>query len=287
MSDGGEIVIVGGAGRTGRPLLELLSMRGEKVRALVRSQQRADELNAIVKTVVADLADQASLKAAFAGAKVVHFIPPLFNKAEERYAANAIEAATAAGVGRFVYLSVLHSDTWQMPHHHRKAAVERVLRDSDLTWTIVQPAMYVSTPLLYLDKASLVFRPPFSTRRLFSPIDNDDLTHAVANILTQPGHEFAVYELAGPAPLTIADMADALSKLLGRPVRAELGTPDDALRGRGFSPESEAEARAMYAHYDAHGLPGNGKALEMILGRAPRPFHESLESRLDLLAAPK
>lgn len=274
-----DIVIIGAAGRTGRPLLEHLARGGTAVRGLVRSEKRAQELRGVAATVVADLADPASLTRAFAGASVVHFIPPLFDKAEETYAANAIEAATSAGVGRFVYHSVLHADTRQMPHHHRKAAVERMLRDSDLAWTIVQPAMYVSTPLLYLDPRAMVFRPPFSTRRLFSPIDNEDLTAAVANILAQQGHEFAVYELAGPSPLTIDDMAAALTTQIGKPVRAEAGAPEAALRGRNFAPEAEQEARAMYAYYDAHGLPGNGRVLEMILGRAPRSFAQSLAVR--------
>jgi NAD(P)H dehydrogenase (quinone) len=283
MSGSGEIVIVGAAGRTGRPLLERLVGRGAKVRALVRSQQRAEELDGVAPAVIADLGDPTSLANAFAGADVVHLIPPLFNEAEIAYATNAIRAATEANIGRFVYHSVLHSDTPQMPHHCRKAAVERMLRDSDLAWTIVQPAMYASTPLLYFDKATTALRPPFNPERLFSPIDNDDLSDAVANVLTQSGHEFAIYELAGPALLSVVDMAAILSAVLGKPVQAMAGTAEAALRNRRFSPESEREARAMYSHYDAHGLPGNGRVLEMVLGRPPRTFRQSAESRLSQL----
>lgn len=66
------------------------------------------------------------------------------------------------------------------------------------------------------------------------------------------------------------DLTAALETRIGKPVTAALGTPEAALRGS-FSAETEREARAMYAHHDAHGLRGDG--------RVPRSLADSLAVR--------
>jgi NAD(P)H dehydrogenase (quinone) len=268
----GSIAVVGAAGRTGQQLLRALSARNVSVRALVRSAEQTGRISGGHRAVVADSADRAALIAAFTGATTVHFIPPLFSSQEEAYAANALAAAAAAKVERFVFHSALHADTPDMPHHARKARVERMVRASSLAWTIVQSAMYFTTAMLYFDEAHNEFRPPFSVTQRFNPIDPEDLSEAVANILCEPGHEFATYELAGAERLSFQDMAARASALTKSPVRAIVGRAQDALAGRGFSAEREREARAMYAHYDAHGLPGNGRVLSLLLKREPRSF---------------
>jgi NAD(P)H dehydrogenase (quinone) len=271
----GELVVIGAAGRTGHQLLLELEKRKVSARALVRSENRAAGISSAHRPVVADLADTGALEKAFAGAKVVHFIPPLFSKLEATYAANAINAAVKMNVERFVYHSVLHADTPDMPHHVRKAQVERLVRGSPLRWTVVQPAMYVTTPFLYFRPQQKAFRPPFSTTKPFNPVDTADLSQAVANVLLEDGHEFATYELAGANALTFRDMAAIASGVTKTTVEAVVGTADEALAGRDLSPESMNEARAMYAFYDQHGLPGNGRVLGMLLKRAPRSFERS------------
>lgn len=64
-------------------------------------------------------------------------------------------------VSRIAYHSVLHSNTLEMPHHIRKAGCERLLRHSPLSWTILQPAMYVQTALGFFDAEAGTLTPPF------------------------------------------------------------------------------------------------------------------------------
>jgi NAD(P)H dehydrogenase (quinone) len=150
----GELFVIGAAGRTGHQLLLELEKRKISAQALVRSQDRAIGIPSMHRPIISDLADADALAEAFSGAKIVHFIPPLFQKLEEAYAANAIKAAVRMNVQRFVYHSVLHADTPEIPHHVRKARVERMVRGSGLRWTIVQPSMYVTTPFLYFRRPS-------------------------------------------------------------------------------------------------------------------------------------
>lgn len=272
-----QIAILGATGATGQALVDHLSTRACMPRAITRNPEKAIALFGDRATVaMGDLADRESLTAALSGIDVVHHIPPVFDDREEDYAANLIAAAGAAGVKRITYHSVLHAPTPAMPHHRRKSMVELMLRESPLQWTILQPAMYMQTPLSFFDRAGGRFAPTFDPGKPFNPIEVTDLVEATANILLQPGHEFATYELAGSERLDCRRMAEILSDVSGAPIT--LGSNDAEAfahkRGgaRGFDARQIAELIAMYRHYDDHGLVGNGNVLTMILGRSPRDF---------------
>lgn len=267
------IAVLGAAGITGRPLVAELEKRGVPVRAVVR---RAEQATAFRDARVADLANVDQLVATISGAQAIHYIPPSFNDREIDFAAALIAAAEKAGIARITYHSVLHAPTPAMPHHARKAQVELLLRESPMVWTILQPAMYSQTCLLFFDTEARSFTPPYAVDRLFNPVDLPDLTEATANVLTVDGHEFATYELAGAERLTPVDMAGIIQTTLGvdivfRQEETETFAAARALR-RGWDARKTSELVAMYRHYGAFGLPGNGRILEMLLGRRSRDF---------------
>ena len=163
-----------------------------------------------------------------------------------------------------------------MPHHVRKSRVELALRESPLAWTIVQPAMYIQTPLAFLNDRRDELNPGFDAKQPFTPIDLEDLADAITDIVIKHGHEFATYELAGSETLTFVDMAAAISEALGKTVRAR-SVPaqhfvDTRGAARGFGPSALLELRAMLDYYNDHGLVGNGNVLRMILKRDPTTF---------------
>ncbi len=267
------IAILGAAGLTGRPLVAELEGRGIPVRAVTRRPEQAAGFR---EARVADLAKADELAAAIRGAQAIHYIPPSFNEREIDFARAVILAAERTGVTRITYHSVLHAPTPAMPHHARKAEVELMLRESALTWTILQPAMYSQTCLTFFDRTARAFTPPYAIDRLFNPIDLADLTEAVANVITADGHEFATYELAGTERLSPVAMAEILRIVLGRDIAFQTEETESfavkrALR-RGFDPQQTAELVAMYRHYGDFGLPGNGHVLEMLLGRPSTDF---------------
>lgn len=277
--------VIGAAGHTGAPLLGALKRRGHHVKAIVRSDDRRGAASSADTIAIADLSDVNALNAALTGVDVVYFIPPLLQDNEEGYAVNAITAALACGVERFVYHSVLHPDTPTMPHHARKARVEIILRESAIAWTIVQPAMYMDTPLRLFDRPTLRLRPPFSIDRLFNPIDPRDLSEAIARILTEPGHDYAAYELAGRDRLSFRDMAGQIGEVIGQPVDVEAVDVDQLIAGRNYTPAMGRQAKAMFNHYDRHGLCGNSNVLEMIIKRQAGSFMQFIKDRFgaDLL----
>lgn len=270
-----DVAVIGAAGPTGRAVMAGLSAVGATTRALVHRRPDDDDHD----HRVVELADPNSLSAGMESVRTVHYIPPTYDAAEESYGANVIAAAGRAGVERLVYHSVLHAPTPAMPHHWRKARVEMLLRDSPLTWTILQPAMYVQTALAFLSPDRTALTPGFDVGRLFSPIDLADLGEATARVLDEPGHDYATYELAGSERLSFDDMAGIIAEATKRPVAARALDPELVLRQaeqRGFAGTALDELRLMMAHYDRHGLVGNGRTLTMILGRQPTSFARSV-----------
>ena len=274
-----DAAVIGAAGPTGRAVMAALSVLGATTRALVH--RRPSDSGQDHRVI--ELADCHSLSAGMEGVRTVHYIPPTYDAGEESYGANVIAAARRAGVERLVYHSVLHAPTPAMPHHWRKARVEMLLRDSPLAWTILQPAMYVQTALAFLSPDRTELTPGFDIGRPFSPIDLTDLGEATARILTEPGHDHATYELAGSERLSFEDMAGIIAGVTGRPIAARALDPELVLKQaehRGFAGTALDELRLMMAHYDRHGLVGNGRVLTMILGRQPTPFAKAVERSL-------
>lgn len=280
-----KVLVIGAAGRTGLPLVRQLAARGAEVVALIRSAERERAVldAGAAAARLADLNDPSAIRTALSDIEIVHFIPPPLNPSEIAYAENAIAEAERSNVWRFVYHSVLHPYTTAMPHHLRKARVEERLRDSTLDWTILQPAMYAQTVALYFRPPSVLLA-PFNPSRRFSLIDSQDLAEASANVILNEDHTFASYELAGPEQLSFYDVADRLGEIVGcdvavTPIPAsELGLPPQ------LGARALAEAFAMFAHYDAHGLKGNSGQLERLLDRPPTRFKDAFRPVAELLS---
>ncbi len=142
---------------------------------------------------------------------------------EVSIAENAITAARSAGLQHFVYHSVLHPQIEDMPHHWLKMRVEERLFCSGLPFTILQPGPYMQNILGSWDaiRNQGIYPVPYSVQARLSIVDLDDVAQAAAQVICDPGHFGAVYELAGREPLSQVEVAEILSRVVGRPVQAE------------------------------------------------------------------
>jgi NAD(P)H dehydrogenase (quinone) len=188
-------------------------------------------------------ADWPDLAPALAGCDAAYVIAPNLHPDEPAYVASALTALTAAGVGRVVYHSVASPYVPAMPHHVGKAVSEDLVRRSGLAWTILQPGAYLQN----LDLTGPLDL-PYSPDVRFGFLDLADLGRAAAVVLTEDGHAGATYELATRVA-TVRELAD------------EAGVEVRQVADRGSHPWLSA----MFAHYDAHGLPVGTRVLRTLL----------------------
>lgn len=184
----------------------------------------------------------------------------------------AIRLARERGVEHFVYHSVLHPQTEKMNHHWQKLRVEEMLLESELPFTILQPAPYMQN-LLTSWKSILeegFLRIPYSIDARFSFVDLEDIAETAKIILSETDHRFATYELAGTLPMSHADVAAVMGRVMKREVRAEREEIGNwRLRARGISPYAMDHLIKMFEYYDQWGLVGNPNTLRWVLTREP------------------
>jgi uncharacterized protein YbjT (DUF2867 family) len=281
------ILIAGASGKTGQRVVAAVARKGGSVRAFVRRPETKDSMLKLGAHDIAigDLTDTDSLRRAMAGVgQVLHICPPMHPK-EDVIAQTMIDLAREVPVERFILYSVLHPILSDVPHHDRKLQAERALVDSGVPYTILQPGRYMQhlLPIWKDVLASGVHSMPFATDSRFNLTDLADLAEATAVVATEAGHEGATYELAGPDALSQDDCSAILTKLLGRPIRAEKKPLDGILKAAaagGMPAERIETMRRMNTHYDAHGLIGNPNVLRWILRREPNKFSDFVAREL-------
>jgi len=130
------VVVTGASGHLGATLVRALRARGQEVRALVHQDRRAlDGLD--VEIARGDLADENSLRRAFAGADMVYntaaYISILRGELQRLYEVNVrgtrnvVEACLGSGVRRLVHVSsieVLESEPLDQPVDESRPLVE-------------------------------------------------------------------------------------------------------------------------------------------------------------------
>lgn len=139
------IAVTGGTGFVGQSLLDGLVGQGREVRALAR---RTQENRQNVKWIAGDLADQPALARLVDGTEAVIHVAGVttapdaagFEAGNVAGTLAVIEAAIAAGVPRFVFVSSLSAREPGLSAYGRsKAKAEKLVKASGLDWTIVRP----------------------------------------------------------------------------------------------------------------------------------------------------
>ena len=276
------ILITGARGKTGKAIVEALPSQDEPVRAWVRRPEQMDGLTC-ADWIAGDMRDAPLWEAACKGVRALYHICPNLHPEEVAICQLALDTASEAGVEHFVYHSVLHPQTSPMPHHWRKLQSEEAIFASGLPFTILQSCAYMQNVLAYW--ASItgqgVYPVPYALDARLSLVDLRDVAAVAAKVLTEKVHAGAVYELAGPQPLSQTDIAALLAQVLGRPVSAQRVEWDDwqaDARQRGMGDEAIETLLAMFRYYDRHGLVGNPNVLGWLLGRGPTSFSDFVSS---------
>ena len=288
------LLVTGASGHLGRRVVGLLADAGRD--RLVATTRNPDRLADVAKQGVdvrrADFDDPKSLPAAFAGADRLLLVSTdavdFPGRRIEQHRA-AIAAAKAAGVGHIVYTSfftepdprfLVAADHW---------GTERALAASGLAWTALRHNLYAEYLAQLLPEA-------IESGRLVAAageggaafVTREDCARAAAAALASSDTSSRTLEIAGPAIVTLREVATLAGELAGRRVS--------------YVP---VEPAALRAGMVAAGLPGHladvlvsihvamaqGKfrsttsAVADLTGRAPTSVPAFLSSRSDLLLA--
>jgi len=275
------ILVTGASGKTGNAITRALTAHGMDVRAIVRHKKQIDPLKKLgaKEVIVADLLDGEKMNEVFFGTTAIYHICPNMHPKEEEIGQLMIQAAQKNHLKHFVYHSVLHPQVEAMPHHWKKMRVEDQLFRIKMPFTILQPAAYMQNVLGYLDKMLKTgeYRIPYSTSSRSSMIDLNDLAEVVVKVLTEEGHENAIYELCSHESLSALDVATVVAGVSGKLILAS--TLDRAdwekdARKAGLSDYAIDTLLKMFQYYEEFDFIGNSNQLTWLLGRESNSFEQ-------------
>lgn len=290
------ILVAGATSQVGRAVIARLAGEHE-VRAMVRRPQDAAEFRAMgCEAVEGDVRDSEAVRRACEGADVVvsligrHFARTERGFWEVDYEGNValIDAARAAGAGRFVLLSALWSDRELEPVIFRvKRRTEDHLLASGLEHAILRPATFTTGPSSLtgilgptIERWGLAVVPRPDSGPI-SFVDLDDLADALVASAIDPRFANRVLELGGEA-VTLGEGAERIGRKLGRRVRlvrvprALLRAARGPARLLGFGPYEAILFYEMLAERGFHVEPGEATARE-VLGREPASIEETID----------
>lgn len=231
MSGDGEVLVVGGTGMLGRQVVTALLSRGKRVHALVRPTSDGKGLvEAGVEIARGDMMDPASLLRAMEGVDSVISTAAGYTRHSKGDTAeidiignrNLADAASRAGVRRFVLTSILSCDqTPQVPHFWHKKLAEDRLEELDVPFVSLRPGAF-------LDMIIQMRGDPFAKRRLMwfgSPtvplsfVLTQDVAGYLADAVDAPGVEGQRIDIGWDRPVSMQEIAQISSRFLGQQIR--------------------------------------------------------------------
>ncbi len=276
------IFITGAAGKTGHAVLQYLVQKGVRAAALVRSQQQADSLQSIgdIEIVIGDLRNPETFDQTIRKCESLYYICPNISPDELEIGRSLITLCQKYNLRRFVYHSVLHPQAETMPHHWQKLRMEEALLESGLVFTILQPCAYMQNILTGWQKITKgEYIIPYQVQARISMVDLQDVGEVTSRVLTEQGHENAIYELSGPEPLSQADAARQMSEVLGYPIQAIEQPRSEWKRIVQLVGMPEGQINTllkMFEYYNNFGFVGNPSTMEHLLGHKPTTFKQFL-----------
>jgi uncharacterized protein YbjT (DUF2867 family) len=228
-----RILVIGGTGNIGRALITQLTATDATIRAMVRNTDTAG-LPPKVQVSRGDLTLPATLDESLHDIEAAFLVwtAPLAaaKPALERIAKHA---------QRIVYLSA----PLKTPHPFFQASlpnpssvlhehIEQLIQRSGVEWTFLRPGMLASNALGWWApqiRSGNAVRWPYLAAPT-APIDERDIASVAVRVLLEDAHAGAEYVLTGPQSLTQSEQISTIGCAIGRSLRIEEISPQEAER---------------------------------------------------------
>ena len=225
------ILITGATGYIGQHLVRRLVAQGERPRCLARDPQKAAQLfpGAELEIVRGDTTDPASLVEAVRGVDTI--VHTAFMTADRKEGpgnhygetnvqgtANLVKAAQSAGVRRMIEMGGLGTRPDKPGSYMQgRYLAEKVLKESALDWTIIQPSVLFGKDAPFIKGLSgLIQSSPVvpligGGKIMFQPIYVEDVVSVVLWVLAEPERSSKqTFTIGGPAYHSFTQIIDEL-----------------------------------------------------------------------------
>ena len=221
-----RLLVVGGSGFLGGYVLREAARLGHQTLALARSPAAGRAVaDRGAYPLPGDLDDARRLDETFAGARCDALV--CLASLGFGHGPGIVAAAEEAGIPRAVFVSTTAvTTTLHPPTKQIRLAAEQQIRGSGLDWTILRPTMIygaagdrnLSRLLRRLSRAPVLPVPDVG-ERLHQPVHVADVAGAVLASLQREAAVGSLYNLAGPEPLSFAELLRTCADAVGSKTR--------------------------------------------------------------------
>jgi uncharacterized protein YbjT (DUF2867 family) len=278
------IAILGATGKTGRYLVARLRAAGHEVVAVGRSQARLDALDGKTRRVVADFEHPLTVAKALVGATRV------VSCAHAGFTGTLLECLPSSCQRLVLIGSTRRFSRLPDPAADAVRAGETAFLSSGVPGVMLHPTMIYGAPddrnvnrMLRLVRRFPVIPLPNGGRGLLQPLFVDDMVDALAAAVELPAALGASIVVAGPEPISYADMVRACARAVGRGVTI-VPVPALLLGGAarlatllGLRPPFDAAEIRRATEDKSFDI----DAMRKRLGVSPRAFEDGLRLKLE------
>ncbi|NKE69792.1 complex I NDUFA9 subunit family protein [Candidatus Manganitrophus noduliformans] len=228
------VLVTGGTGFVGRSIVRRLLSRGERVRALYRSERRRFIQDEKIEWIPGEIGSRESLLRGAKGADaVIHLVGILIEPGGETFeqlhvegTRNVVEAMKQAGVRRLLHMSALGSGPNAASRYHRtKWQAEELVRAASLDATIFRPSLIFGQEDRSINLLAKIasYSPAVPVvgpgENRFQPVWVEDVAEAFVQSLQNPIAFGKRYDLCGPRVYSFNDLIDLIlrTKRISRP----------------------------------------------------------------------
>jgi uncharacterized protein YbjT (DUF2867 family) len=268
-------------GHVGRAVLAELANQPVAVRALLQEPVDLPIKAPNIEAVRTDPDDPSSLQRAVEGVEAV-FLASQFSPHIAEAHLKIANAAKSAGVKRFVQLSTIGANPQMCCARMLRwlgQAETGVATCPDVAVTRLRPSYMLQMLFEFaptIAQQGLIAGPFRSTQ--WSWVDARDVASVAVAALKDPSHAGRIYTVTGSESLSFPQIADRLSHILGKPVRFQDITANEArgwLQGKGLSPvmiEAKLELWDACASNMLNVAPNS--VVQDVTGRPPRTLED-------------
>lgn len=274
--------MTGPTGKLGQLVVHTLREQGVALRLLTRDPRRIP-VEEDVFPLANDYADPAQAGQALLGVETLFMVSAHEGPHRAEQQVTFVRAAANAGVRHIVYTSFVgagRDSTFTLARDH--GATEEAIRDSGMDFTLLRDNFYqdFATDLVGADDA---IRGPAGDGRA-AMVARADVAAVAAAVLMDPDqHRGRTYQLTGPEALTMAEVAQTISRAWKRPVTFVDETLEEAHASRAAFGVEEWQVEAWVSTYTAIAQ----GVMEAVSDDVPRILGRPATTLAELLSAPQ